>query len=142
MSLNFFSFLDGEDESDIADQPTQPLPRKNVPMTTVDEAIARAKARIAAQRNEKRVCPVCVYYRESRGEHVEVGTALLRLCPDHMQAIEEADFQTRHVLRVQTRRAFNAYFLAPGYPHSEETDRIRRHLLRGLHDWSGDDECR
>lgn len=113
------SFLAGRpypadgDGIEIDEQPTQPLPM--------------------------RICPVCLYYRETRGEHVEVGVAQLRVCPDHMAALnEEADWQTRLVLRDQMRRAFNWYFWPAGY-QSTAKHLVQRLWLDLLDDRAGDD---
>lgn len=79
-----------EDETEIDEQPTQPLPT--------------------------RVCPVCLYHQEMQGAHVAVGTSQLRLCADHMDALcSEPDWEIRLVLREQMRRAFNWYFWPTGY---------------------------
>jgi hypothetical protein len=101
--------LDSVDSIDIAEQPTEPVEHRRVIDAAIREAREQMRAQARAQ-HEPRVCPVCLYYREQAGEHVQVGTAQLRLCADHMRALEEADFQTRIVLRDQTRRAFNWYF--------------------------------
>ena len=115
-----------DDEIEIDEQPTLPVYQRDYPTTTVDEAIARAKARIEAMRQMKRVCPLCVYYREQCGESVEVGAAQLRVCDDHARALQEADTPTRLTLHLQVRRAYEWYFNPhpedwgiPGYPDRE-----------------------
>lgn len=113
---------DNDNEPEEDTQPTLPLPAAVEAqwLSMLDEPtwpslpVVQTAVLEAKKRAELRLCPLCLWLSESRGEQVEVGMALLRMCEEHQDAMVSADMPTRVVLHRLVKRAFDWYTWPPG----------------------------
>lgn len=122
----------GDENSDEIDQPTQPLPAqpelRSAPRPSFDpqdfaetwpELVAiEDLLKDALARNRQRPCPLCIYVRVWRGEIVQIGPQLPRLCERHMRILCGASPAQRVTMHEVYNRVYDWYHAPPDGQYS------------------------
>lgn len=110
MSINFFTFR-GDDDDNIEDQPTQPIPVQEPPQEYPDLALVDKFIREAQVSYRRRNCIICQMVYEIESGESGPGIAEEDLCDEHWTRFTQLAAQHRpdHFENIDTIRRICQY---------------------------------